>query len=663
MRKIVKKVSIGLSVLCCGLAVAGAGDANWPLPHMTDLPADYLERQHACIAAASEHLDKPAKKAKAGKEATDDNQSIGWVRSGFNALLLNARADEVNRFFESDKFIVTANPKFGFSLFSLSYMRLYGTMNSRTGIVKGRLSPGAQANFEKGFWAVAKANSKLAEARTGVWEVEGSENHHLSSKSSDFLVAQYLRNIPAYANLKYDDGSTLAEQYEARRAYFLKWFDEHAKRGQFTEAGSPSYQSDSIAALFNIRDFAEDPLLRKKADMYLDLTYANIAEETLLTVRGGPKSRCKVGHEYDGGMSDRSYDALFGSPGRTFDARGSNPCATSDYYPSPAIVSLAKDTTTRGTYTFSKRWPGPIAADGGRGLANVDAEGESLWRKLDAEKSILRYGFASPGYVIGSAGVDPTWVEDATSGHRWQGIVFANDPLSRIGFEGQAVGDATWHAFNSFISVQDRNVLVTEAWNPVPPNPKSSEPAVLRVYFSPTLDDVQDDGGWIFVKAGSSFAAVKPLEAYSWTPAWQHSDSLKDKAFITLSSKASPVITIANQASDYKNDFNAFKAACKTQPIRYSNGVVQFATITFAGTRQPATIGGQAVNLAPALGYDSPFIRSTWNSGLIYIRKRGETEILDFRDPNNPIKTLGAPITEEFPPGVGSTAPIIFGKM
>ena len=182
-------------------------------------------------------------------------------------------------------------------------MRMYGLMNHRTGPMKGPLSRKALENFEKEMWAVAKANSKLAEAKRGVWDMEGSENHHLSSKTCDLLAAQFLRNIPAYANQKYDDGSTLAEQYEVRRAYFLKWFDERAKRGQFVEAASPSYQGDSINALFNLRDFAEDQVLRKKADMYLDLAYAVIAEETLLTTRGGPKSRVKVGHEYDGGYA------------------------------------------------------------------------------------------------------------------------------------------------------------------------------------------------------------------------------------------------------------------------------------------------------------------------------------------------------------------------
>jgi hypothetical protein len=66
------------------------------------------------------------------------------------------------------------------------------------------------------------------------------------------------------------------------------------------------------------------------------------------------------------------------------------------------------------------------------------------------------------------------------------------------------------------------------------------------------------------------------------------------------------------------------------------------------------------VNLAPPRGYDSPFIRSDWNSGLIYIRKGDDTAVLDFRDPQKPARTIGAPLTPGFPPGIGTAQAIVF---
>ncbi|MBI5686858.1 MAG: hypothetical protein HZC54_17460 [Verrucomicrobia bacterium] len=623
---------------------------------MQNLPAEYVERLRASLVAGTGRL------SKLRYSDTKSADSIGWVRHGMPSLILGGRADELNRFFESDKFVVSSNPKFGFSLFGVSFVRMYGLMNRRTGPMKGLLSRKAEENFEKGLWAVAKANSKLAEAKRGVWDMEGSENHHLASKSCDLLVAQFLRKLPAYADQKCDDGSTLAEQYETRRAYFSKWFDERAKRGQFVEAGSPSYQGDSVSALFNLRDFAQDPVLRRKADMYLDLTYAVIAEETLRTTRGGPKSRVKVGHEYDGGFCDRGYDLLFNAPGRAFVPLGVGAQSTSNYYPPPAVVNLAKDTTGRGVYVFSKRWPGPVAQGGGKGAEDPDGP---LWRTLDPERSVLRYGFATPSYVIGSAGLDPAWLDDASMGFRWQGVVFDSDPLARIGFEVKPANTKDWHGFNPFFSVQDRNILITQQWAPVPPNPRSALPAHLRVYFSPTLDEVQEEAGWIFVKAGGAFAAVKVVAgSYQWTPAWKRAERVgKDnKAFVTLDAESAPVILIANQAADYDHDFSAFKAAVTAQPIRYADGVLRFAAITFYGPSSPSQVDGRTVNLAPSRGYDSPFIRCDWNSGLIYIRKGNDTELLDFRDPDNPLKVVGAPITSAFPPGVGADQPIIFNK-
>jgi hypothetical protein len=636
---------------------AQAAPLVWPPEHMRQLPPDYLERLQACLVAGTGRLNR--------LEYSDSksSDSIGWVRYGQPALLLGQRVGDINRFFESEKFEWTANPKFGFSLFTVSYMRLYALMNHRTGPLKGPLSPVAMDNFEKGMWQVAKSNSKLAEAKRGVWDMEGSENHHLASKTCDLLAAQFLRKIPAYANQKYDDGSTPAQQYEVRRAYWLKWFDERAKRGQFVEAGSPSYQGDSVNALFNVRDFAEDEVLRRKADMYLDLAYAVMAEETLITTRGGPKSRVKVGHEYDGGMAnDRSYNTLFNPPGRTFTPLGENTRSTSDYFPPPAIVSLAKDTRGRGTYSFSTRWPGPVME--GKGKRSGDPDGV-LWRTLDPERSVLRYGFCTPNYVLGSAGLDPSWLDDTSMGFRWQGVVFDGDPLARIGFEVSPAKSKDWHGFNPFFSVQDRNILITQKWAPVPPNPASANPAHLRVYFSPTLDDVQEEGGWIFAKDGGAFAAVKVVAGgYAWTPAWKRAATAtkENQAFITLKAENAPVILIANQAADYQGSFDAFKSAVKSRPVDYADGVLRFETITFQGPAKPPQVSGKPVNLAPARGYDSPFIRSEWGSGLIYIRKGSETLTLDFRDPQNPRKTIGVPATPEFPPGIGNVPPVVFGK-
>ena len=295
-------ILVGLCGILAPLRADDANKASWPPPHMNDLPAEYQDRLRVALARQLETIDKLGK----------DANPVLWVRFGIAGLTLNQHVDRINAYLEDDAFRYQPSEKFGFSLFSLPYVRLYGLFNSRTGRMKGRLSPQAEANLEKTLWDCAQANSKLAEAHRGVWDMDGSENHHVSSKVSDFLVAQYLKDVPEYAARTYNDGSTPQNQYEARLAYWQAWIDSRVRRGLFMEDGGSSYQNYTVEALFNLRDFAQDDLLRNKADMFLDLVFANMAEETLGVQRGGPKTRTKEGE-----FRSQTYARLFDYSGDT----------------------------------------------------------------------------------------------------------------------------------------------------------------------------------------------------------------------------------------------------------------------------------------------------------------------------------------------------------
>ena len=175
---------------------------------------------------------------------------------------------------------------------------------------------------------------------------------------------------------------------------------------------------------------------------------------------------------------------------------------------------------------------------------------------------------------------------------------------------------------------------------------------------------MQESDGWIFVQDGAAFAALKVVAGgYAWTPAWKPAQDVRgEKPFITLDTEHSPVILIVNQAADYPAGFAAFQAAVKSQPIDYRDGVLRFATITFHGLSQPSEINGQPLDLAPPRGYDSPFVRSEWGSGRIFIRKGNETLLLDFSNPKKPTKTIGTSPTADYPPGMGTTPAIRWGQ-
>lgn len=605
----------------------------WPPAHMRALPADYLDRLRHALQQQSDRFDDPQFR----------QADVIKVRVAIAAFALGQHVAELNTRFEADGFGWQPNEKMGFSLFSAPYVRLYALFNNRHGTMKGRLSAKAQANFERSFWLCAKAYSKLADAKADVWSSDFSENHHVTSGVSNFLVAQFLKDMPDYAGQMYDDGSTLPQQYEARRDYWSRWLDQHARRGLFQEDGS-SYEHYTLEALFNLRDFTDDPILRQKADLFLDLVFANFAEETLGTVRGGPKSRTKK-EDFD---SD-CYNLLFGLG--EFHQRGDYLLPTSNYYPPPAIASLARDSSNRGSYAWRKRCPGlevlPDAADPPR------------QRTIDRDNSIVRNGFATRHFHMGSHGIDTTanvnWQDRS---QRWQGLVFANHPLARISMDGKSDSNVkSGYISNPFNTIQDRNLMVTVKWGPVIDKKVDPNP---WIYFSASLDLVEERGGWVFVKSGEAYAAVKVVDGYTWLASWQHSDRLQPKSFVRLRKAESPVITIANDAADYGNNFGAFKQAVLAQPMRWSGGALTFATIRHDGPRKAGAIDGRPVNLQPVRLNDSPFLRSDWASGVFYFRKGDETLKLDFSHPHAPRRTVGAAVTPEFPPGTGDTKPIIF---
>ena len=117
-------------------------DAAWPPESMKALPADYLDRLRHALQLQSDTFNNP--KFKEAKEA-----NVGTVRTAIAALALGQHGDELNALFEAEGFRYESNKKFGFSLFSLPYVRLYALFNDRTGVMKGRPHRGRSKPLSK----------------------------------------------------------------------------------------------------------------------------------------------------------------------------------------------------------------------------------------------------------------------------------------------------------------------------------------------------------------------------------------------------------------------------------------------------------------------------------------------------------------------------------
>jgi hypothetical protein len=649
-----------------------------------------LQRAHAALQLAVESprptLEKSVNPARAilnyGIAALALQQNTAGANERISRLDLTPEGRERNK--SSDRKSI--------SHLSLAHaIRLYMLFNGKSVYMPGRLTSGAETHLEEELARTLRALVDDTPKRAGyggkfyeipnspqaVWP-RASENIWMQRAHFNLLAWQTLKDLPAYKDVRYDN-HTPAEYYERWRVFFSTYLDELAKKGLFIEVGS-GYEKYTVPPLYNLYDFAADPAIRAKAAMVLDLWFASAGERSLKYVQGGGKSRAKASHRYDGRAGTwGAFYVWFGPPVSTapHEAQRAFFEPTTSYAPSRVTAAIAADLpswNTRGTYEYIERRIGMKSDQKG----SVD---------LDLEKTVLHYGFVTSSYVIGAALLDPNPRLPpyfTSQMGRWQGAVFNGDPDGRIFPDVQQIMNSTGREesldSDAFYTVQDRNVMVSQkSWRLTSSYMKNAT-IKTRVYVSPTLDAVQEEDCWIFAREGTAYAAVRvvtsePSCGYTWTRPWQHEAKANPRnynyIYLTDPEGMSPVILMVNEASDYGGDFGRFKAAVKSQPIDRAEDQVRFANLTmylarkdkagrFTSAARLGLRGNAPIDTSPPRVYDSPFIRSDWNSGLIHIQKGSMGEILDFRDSENPTRRVVSNVGDPtFPAGVGSAQPIV----
>jgi hypothetical protein len=510
----------------------------------------------------------------------------------------------------------------------LSYLvRPFGLFAPSSRVFPGRMTQAAADNLVAQMWAYAAPYSKLALA-TGPWRINDSENHDAQAKSFDLLAAQTFKNRTDYRNKVYADGSTPLQQYQKWREHWSNYFDDRAKRGLFVEAGSPAYHGYTLQAILNIYNFAEDDALRKKAGMFLDLDFADFAQQQLRNVWGGAKSRSYPADSYDGrGDAMTNFANLLFGPSAPVRNNHILMLATSGYYPPPVIRTLAIDPVGKASFEYTSRRPGVASSSGWD--SNKD------WH-IDPTRSVVTYTFSTPDYILGTAELNPANEHIAPSNqNRWQGIIFNTDSGARV--YPQAAPTSVSATQDAFLSVQEKTVLITRKRG------YTTQPTL--VYFPASLDAVNEQSGWLFVKEGSAYLAVRPATGtYAWLTSAKNKAASVDSRFVRLSSVSSPIIFEAARTSQYAT-FDAFKADIVNNPRTYANGVLNYTAsigtkFVFADNGSTPTVNGAPINYSPPNVFDSPFMTSAWASGKITVSKGSQSATYDFSDPANPTKVV-----------------------
>ena len=462
------------------------------------------------------------------------------------------------------------------------------------------------------------------------------------------------------------------DHHKAWVTFFREFLYQRAKKGFWVEVRSPIYMRAQISQMNELYTYCDDKKVRKLAGMMLDLIWADWAQDQVSGLQGGSKTRWGKGRT---GMRDFMNYTL-GSPA-TLPYPGFRTILFSDYELPMMIWALALDRESLGDFAFLSRRPGE------EGNLWPRPKGNERTLMCDTESRFLRYSWVTPDYVIGTQMDHPAAVHShLSSAARFNGVVFsaANPKPSSNHSEvyPYSLDDSDpndWkNDYGNFMyrSVQDRNVLITQqsrgfthidpTWFPMYGETLGRE---VGVYME-DVDFITELDGWIFIQKGNAYVAIRPLmgkvpddyqrlwdagkrgldlpprkrslqlveDSYTWN---------KDKTIIKLKNKHSPIIFEAGRKTVH-GSFKEFQEIIISNPLQLLATVVpDYDVVVYTGSDQMAeeivfnaannsmpTIGGEVIDYSYPNVFESPYLYSKYDSGVVTIKRNSEKLQLDF---------------------------------
>jgi hypothetical protein len=308
-------------------------------------------------------------------------------------------------------------------------------------------------------------------------------------------------------------------------------------------------------------------------------------------------------------------------------ARAAHPAfmclATSSYRPPFCVVDLALDVEGRGTYEYISRrmglnlLPKPEPADWQTYVMRPDTGG------------ILRYSYCTPDFIMGTSMVGPRPHEEwaaISSQNRWDGVVFAGHPDACI--FAQPLRPERGSVYNAHRTLQRKGVLILQKLT------AHHHAQGQRVWFPECLPTVEE-GGWVFAEAPRAYAACKVVSGETrWEDPAPDDDA--PGRWLRCGDEFSPIILEVARRIDYPAAA-AFRAAIKANALALDGPVLRYRSALYgdeltwyADESKRSLVNGKPLDFRAARVYDSPFLQSDWDSGIVVIRKDGREVVLDF---------------------------------
>ena len=624
----------------------------------------------------AEEKESRARRVQAAFEAGVGTDFSGRDRQLMDQLWLGRNVTEANRelltYYQTEIKSTRENRADLWNLFANARLIFaYYQLGSHGRFQPPRLQPETERALLELLWLRTEHKNDIALARQSTWWMTGSENHDLNAKATSLVSSRIFMEEPEYRARIYPDSghgggygywfhqmygqdigpgpegrAQLADgkphnahdHYVAWDRFLKEYFAERSRRGFFLERAAPGYMKYTLSYIQLIYDYSGDEELRRLARQFLDVVWADWAQEQIAGVRGGPKTRH---HGIVGGYDSMTDFATFylGGPGRTSFLY--NLQLVSDYAWPEVLWQLALDREGLGSFANVSRGIGEEETTRPR---PPGAERTMLGNR---ESRFLKYSWVTPDYILGTQMDHPDAVYNHLSAAgRWHGLITSASPEARVVFTGgpPASGPVRPGAADMELmlsTVQDRNVLIVQQarrWTQINPDwypARDQYNKPVEVWLGSAWDAVEEQSGWVFARAANAYAAVRVVvedggPGYQWNAA---------RTAIRLDDKFSPVVLEAGRRADYPSPAD-FQSAVLTAPLRLLKTVVPgFFMLSYrdilynAANPSIPTVAGKPVNYTPLKVFDSPFLSSDFGSGVITVRKGADRRVYTFPPP------------------------------
>jgi len=474
-----------------------------------------------------------------------------------------------------------------------------------------------------------------------------TENHWVMYYTGIYLAAQ---TWPGEDGSRWFNGRSSEENFKEAGAWLNAWIKTTTTIGQ-GEFDSPTYMTVFLAPLLVLYEFAADPVMKRRAQMMLDLLLADFAAEHLNGNYGGGHSRdypdditnplaapaARVAWLYFGQPKDEQWDEVRfrprhrGSWETVFGALGS--------YRLPEIIyRIATDRSTPYVHTETKR------------VRNIIRFGDVK------NPPAYKYTYMTEEYVLGSL---HGGILQPIQQHTWD-VTFAETAPNNTLFTLHPYVSARELAMFfpeelKFLAGEvDRYHLVytsPDKWNSSSPYEQTfqNRNAIILLYniqkgerqphvdgfFPKTLDErLEDQSGWIFCRRGKVYIAFFPLKPYEWIEEkvnWRwRSHDLKNGVVVEIGSERSDG-SFAEFRERARSRRPAFSDFDRSQTVEFRTSTGDLMKFSFDGARM---VNGQAVDFKSYKLFNGPFMHAEVGSGVITMTDKSGVRILDFNVPS-----------------------------